>query len=462
MRGWVRLTWCLCSFLFLPCRSLQPSLAPPLPLSVNSLPLQASPQSIYIHIPFCRRRCYYCDFPIKVVGDSPDMARRMAEPYIDMLLRELQASIKALEATGMEMAQLETTTLSWWCEQVYVGGGTPSLCPPDLLGKVFKFLREQLGLSSAAEVCAEMDPGTFDEALLAQFLGLGLTRVSMGVQSFDAELLKSCGRAHTLNDVYNAVDLLHKAGMDNFSIDLIGGLPGQGLEQWDHSLGEAVQTGAAHVSVYDLQVEPGTAFDRWYQPGQYPLPSHSLSADMYQAASETLQAAGYDHYEVSNYGKPGYHSRHNTIYWRSEPFLGVGNGAASYIMQSRFSRPRGLLEYQKWIERLETVGWNESTEASPETPREHLLEGLMLGLRTSAGVTLQGLDAATRSSIQKGMEDGLSRGLVVQEGERLRLTDPEGFMLSNDGECVCARERERSAYFAFSHILQSFRLSLRR
>jgi putative oxygen-independent coproporphyrinogen III oxidase len=343
-------------------------------------------------------------------------------------------------------------------QTVYIGGGTPSLCPPDLIAPVLAALRTRFGIASDAEITMEMDPGTFDGSKLARYLDLGVNRVSIGVQSFDETMLKACGRAHSLSDAYSALQLLTDSGVPTFSLDLIGGLPQQSMASWQRSLAEAIACGAPHVSVYDLQVEQGTAFGRWYRPGQSPLPTDEQSADMYREASRTLRSAGFDHYEVSNYARPGHQSRHNRAYWENRPFLGFGCGAASYLDGHRYKRPGKIQQYVEWVDQhLLLQGWEMGTDSAgvtrAERDREAAFDEIMVGLRLREGIDLNAMGeargAAWVEDVLKGTKAAVDAGWVALEPcepsltptnnnkkkkkmrSRLRLTDPEGFLHSN-------------------------------
>ena len=224
-------------------------------LASSAATVSSSASAIYVHLPFCRRRCFYCDFPIQVVGDRPGAAADAATRYCALLDREL--------------AQTPATSVP--LRSVYFGGGTPSLTPPRLLGGLLRSLDRRHGLAADCEVTLEMDPGTFDAAALDAFVAAGVTRVSLGVQSFDDELLEACGRVHRVADADGALQLLlgHTQPL-SVSVDLIGGLPHQTLESWQYSLDTAASCGAHHVSVYDLQVEPRTAFGKWFSAGEEP------------------------------------------------------------------------------------------------------------------------------------------------------------------------------------------------
>ena len=212
----------------------------------------AAPRGAYLHIPFCRRRCFYCDFPVKVVGDRVSTQRRETEAYVALLLREVTAA--AAQSNDLHPSAAPPEPL----DTVYFGGGTPSLLAPAQVEALLSQLDGTFGLARDCEVTLEMDPGTFDLPALRAFQRAGVTRVSMGVQSFSDATLRACGRAHSAHEALLAVQHLHAAGLENFSIDLISSLPGVDLPAWRDTLDQAVATGCAHVSVYDLQVEDRT------------------------------------------------------------------------------------------------------------------------------------------------------------------------------------------------------------
>lgn len=201
-----------------------------------------SPASAYVHLPFCKRRCFYCDFPVSVVGSRPEQPgiQQGMQEYIDLLCQEINATV-----------QLPGSPL----QTVFFGGGTPTLIPPALLEQILKTLHQRYGISQTAEISMESDPGTFDAGRLQQYMSLGVNRFSMGVQCFQQNLLELCGRSHTLSDVYSAIDSMHQAGVPNWSLDLISGLPQLTHRDWQHSLQEAIAAGPDHLSVYDLQVK---------------------------------------------------------------------------------------------------------------------------------------------------------------------------------------------------------------
>jgi putative oxygen-independent coproporphyrinogen III oxidase len=397
----------------------------------------------YVHIPFCRRRCYYCDFPVFVLGDH----RRGEQSgtvvhYLDALSREIQL----------------TPNFGQPLQTVFLGGGTPSLLSVRQLDRILTQLSDRFGIAANAELSIEMDPGTFDLAQLEGYRAAGINRISVGVQAFQPDLLQRLGRTHTVADVYNAIDLIDRAGLDNVSLDLISGLPHQTPADWMDSLAKALALAPSHLSIYDLIVEPGTPFSRQYQPGDAPLPSDSLAADLYRSAQQMLTAAGYEHYEISNYARSSYHCRHNRVYWENRPFYGFGMGAASYLWGDRLTRPRTTQTYHNWVQHSAPAYFQMLIDRSISDPpltsleqSDQVLETLMLGLRLADGIDVTQLatqlTADQLQTVWNCLHPHISRGWVelispdisqtpeiasfrFQPG-RLRLTDPEGFLFSN-------------------------------
>ncbi|CAI5479575.1 unnamed protein product [Closterium sp. Yama58-4] len=429
----------------------QPRVHKPPVSTLNSVHDIASspPLSAYVHIPFCRRRCHYCDFPIVTVGArDPSVHERLRlkmENYVNLVIREIKASSSPPRPHSPHAPPHSPHSP---LRTIHFGGGTPSLLPPDLLARLVDTLRQTYGLAPDAEICLEADPGTFDEARLRAWVeGSGVTRLSVGCQAFDQDLLKACGRSHSLADVYDAVDAVKRVGLQNWSLDLISGLPGQTLDSWRHSLTEVIRLGPSHVSVYDLQVEQGTAFARWYSPGCSPLPADDLSAEMYREASRQLREAGYVHYEVSNYAKPGFQSRHNRTYWTNFPYLGFGLGAASYVARKRFVRPRTWDGYGEWVGKYEAsngvIDWPEDSR------EEELLDTVMLGLRLGEGLGMPELagrfGAEAAAAVGKALQKFVNAGLV----ETVQVM-PDGSMevLGAGKQCVGVLEQQLDAIVA--------------
>ena len=390
-------------------------------------PETSSIHAAYLHIPFCRRRCYYCDFPISVLGDNPTPGTlNYIEQYVNFLVKEI---------TSTPNPTNNLTT-------IFFGGGTPSLLPVKQLEKILSALDKHFGIARVAEISLEIDPGTFNLNQIQGYHHLGVNRFSLGVQAFQDELLQVCGRSHSRDDILVAVDLIRQVGIDNFSIDLISGLPHQSAAQWQNSLQAAIEIAPKHISCYDLVLEPVTAFGKQYQPGNKPLPDDVTTADMYRQAQQMLTTAGYEHYEISNYAQKGFQCRHNRVYWENLPYYGFGMGAASYVNNQRFTRPRTRQEYYTWLEQGAKI------TSPPLTSQDVLLEKLMLGLRLAEGVNLEVIreqfGEEALQTILTCLQPYEQRGWVEVKGRNqeslsikdnlatsINLSDPEGFLFSN-------------------------------
>ncbi|MGI0493960.1 radical SAM family heme chaperone HemW [Alkalinema pantanalense CENA528] len=392
----------------------------------------------YLHIPFCRRRCYYCDFPISVVGDRKTGHNSgMIQTYVEKLCGEIRGT-----------AQRSTQPLQTRLQTLFFGGGTPSLLTAEQIDRILTTLDQTFGIATGAEISIEIDPGTFDRPQLQGYRSAGITRVSLGAQAFQGELLQVCGRTHQVADIYHSVELINQVGVANYSLDLISGLPSQTVQQWQGSLEAAINLQPTHISTYDLTLEPGTVFGKRYQPGDRPLPTDESTADMYRLASRTLQAAGYEHYEISNYAQPGYACRHNLTYWENRSFYGFGMGATSYVNGQRFARPRTREAYYQWLENPEIP--SDGLESEVDRASDHLVETLMVGLRLAKGVAIDtirqqfGNPAIEQiwQCLQRYQKPGwveawdaigkrLPPGVSWEEIDRINLSEPEGFLFSN-------------------------------
>ncbi|WP_411871018.1 radical SAM family heme chaperone HemW [Vulcanococcus limneticus] len=377
------------------------------------------PRSAYLHIPFCHRRCFYCDFAVVPLGDRADGASSGSiARYLEQLLAEI--------AAAPDRPPLST---------VYVGGGTPSMLTPAQLGQLLAALRARFGLAPGAELSLEMDPASFDQDRLAGYLAAGVNRVSLGGQSFDDAVLERLGRRHRRADLLQAATWLAAArcrgDLASWSLDLIQGLPGQDLAGWDAQLAQAIALAPPHLSVYDLIVEPGTVFERLERRGQLDLPDADLAADLMEHTGRRLGAAGYGHYEISNYAWPGHASRHNRVYWSGAGWWGFGLGATSAPWGERLARPRTREAYGAW---LAEAPFAAGDSASPGMPFD---ERVLVGLRRREGVRLErlaaaaGLGAAELAPLLERWRPYRERGLLRAEGGRWRLSDPEGLALSN-------------------------------
>ena len=383
------------------------------------------PRSAYLHIPFCHRRCFYCDFPVVPLGDRAGgeagaPGSTSIEAYLQLLHQEI-----ARAPAGPPLAT------------VYFGGGTPSLLTPAQVAALLAALRHRYGLAPAAEITLELDPASFDQARLAGYLQAGVNRVSLGGQSFDDAVLASLGRRHCGADLREAAGWLAQAqrrgALASWSLDLIQGLPGQAsseqaLAAWRQQLGQAIALAPPHLSVYDLTLEPGTVFARRHQRGQLELPDADLGADLMELTWTELSAAGYGHYEISNYALPGHASRHNRVYWSGAGWWGFGMGATSAPWGERLARPRTREGYAAWLAQAEGSGALQ-LERGAGMPVD---ERLLVGLRRREGVHLpQLLGEAGCVQLRQRLEPWWREGLLRIEGPRWRLSDPAGLALSN-------------------------------
>lgn len=388
-----------------------------------------APRSAYLHIPFCHRRCFYCDFPVVPLGDrasgeagAPGAGSIAA--YLELLHREI--------AAAPDGPALST---------VYLGGGTPSLLSPLQVKGLMRALHQRFGLAPGAEISLELDPASFDQRRLAGYLAAGVNRVSLGGQSFDDAVLRDLGRRHSGEDLQQAATWLAQAraegGLRSWSLDLIQAVPGQTREGWRAQLTRAVASGAPHLSVYDLTIEPGTVFARRLEQERLDLPDADLAADLMDLTAAELRAAGFGRYEISNYALPGHASRHNRVYWSGAGWWGFGMGATSAPWGERQMRPRTRAAYASWLESTPPA----RQPAPQEAVALPLDERLMVGLRRREGVDLAallaaaGLDGAIRAAVlaelRVELAPWLEQGLLRVEGPRWRLSDPAGLALSN-------------------------------
>ena len=366
---------------------------------------------VYVHAPFCARRCVYCDFAV-TVNRTPAGATWLAA---------VSREFDTLRAWGDAPLASELDTL-------YVGGGTPSLLDPRLVGR----LPAALGRGNrnagperdgpeTLEWTAEANPESFTEAVAREWAAAGVNRISFGVQSFDRATTEWMGRLHSPSDAEAAMARARAAGVDNLSLDLIFGLPDTVSRSWETDLRRALDLSPPHVSLYGLTVEKGTQLFRDVTSGRTPHPSHARYQEEYLMAAELLADAGYEHYEVSNFALPGFASRHNRAYWSGASYLGLGNGAHSFHDGRRWWNER------EWEEYAALVAQNGHGRAGQErtSPKRSRLESVWLGLRTA-----QGLEVAGRS-VDRVVRRWEARGLATRDDTAVRLT-PLGWLLLDD------------------------------
>jgi oxygen-independent coproporphyrinogen-3 oxidase len=369
---------------------------------------------IYVHVPFCSHRCWYCDFNAYAGLDH------FADAYMDALVSDVELALSAPAHADLTRRPSVTS--------VFIGGGTPTLVSASSIARVMQAIRSSWTLADGAEITIECNPESLDAAKLDTYLEAGINRVSIGVQSLDARLLERLGRTHTAERALDALRLAHERGFDNVSADLIFGIPGEDDDTWRASLDGVLATGVGHVSAYALIYEEGTPLDEWRKLGKVvPVPDDDV-ADRWQAAQERFATAGLDRYEISNWCRPGRASRHNSLYWACGEYLGVGAGAHSHLATADAAVRSWTVKGPERYVRAVTAG--ERPVAGSETIDERTrgAEAMMLGLRRSDGIGVDDFAAVVGRSINDlyghELADGIDRGLLAVDGGRIRLVDP--------------------------------------
>jgi len=369
---------------------------------------------VYIQVPFCQTKCTYCNFHTGVVS-----AGRFA-PYAEAVCREIREHRRLLESVGVSLP-LELASRSGVVDTVYVGGGTPSLLESRLLGKMLAALRETFACV-LEEVTLEADPETVDAEKAAAWAAMGFGRISFGTQSFVDEELKAAGRMHRREDIYRAVPILRAAGILNISFDLIAGLPKQTEESWRQSLAEAVALGPEHISIYMMEIDEASRLGLEVLQGgvRYSareLPSEEVMAEFYEVAQAELQAAGYGQYEISNWARSGFESRHNRKYWLREPYLGIGAGAHSFSGKQRWANRHDAAAYVAAI----AEGMSAVETVDTVTREMALEEEFFLGLRQLEGIEIGRIAREYGMSFAERIAKLAAAGMVEWDEERLRL-----------------------------------------
>ena len=374
--------------------------------------------SLYLHIPFCHTRCHYCDFNT-YAGILP-----LREPYVRALLKEIALAGELAQLPDGEPRRSRT---------IFFGGGTPSLLSVAQITRLLAACRRHFAIDADAEITLEANPGTLSQEQLVGLRAAGINRLSMGAQSFDAELLKTLGRIHTTEEITQAVQYARAAGFTSINLDFMFGLPGQTMRHWQETLDRALDLHPEHFSLYSLIIEEGTPFHTWVHEGRITPGDEDLCADMYEYADERLLAAGYENYEISNWSLPGHQSRHNLTYWQNLPYLGMGAGAYSSFGGRRFSDVREPLEY---IRLLREGQWPEAKDESEIVGREQAMsETAFLALRTAQGLHLPSFEQRFGQPFSQFVGDRLhlvdEAGLLEYETEWLRLSK-RGRLLGNE------------------------------
>ena len=355
---------------------------------------------LYIHIPFCKSRCIYCGF-----YSTTDTALR--QRYVDAVCQEMISRSKKDEGENMRTG----------IQTIYIGGGTPSQLTLGQLGQLLEKARTVFDVDDNAEVTVEVNPDDVTEELAVGLRAIGVNRVSMGAQTFDANRLRFLNRRHTARQVEEAVSLLRQSGFDNISIDLMYGFPDETLNDWQQDIDAALRLGVEHLSAYCLMIEEGTPLHQWAADnGQWTM-DEELERAMYYTLIERLTAAGYEHYELSNFAKPGRRSRHNSSYWKDIPYIGLGAAAHSYDGQCRRWNVSNLLYYIKGIENGQPSF--EQEELDEDT---HYNDRITVALRTCEGLSLSELTDRQQKYLLRSAQRYLDDGLLEQQNGCIKLT----------------------------------------
>ena len=372
--------------------------------------------SLYLHIPFCHTRCHYCDFNT-YAGILP-----LREPYVRALITEVWLAGRLAQLANGTPRRSRT---------IFFGGGTPSLLTVEQIKRLLSACREAFAVDEQAEITLEANPGTLSTEQLTGLRAAGINRLSLGSQSFDAELLHTLGRIHTAEEIVQALSNARAAGFRSINLDFMFGLPGQTMQHWKTTLDRALALHPEHFSLYSLIIEEGTPFYTWTNEGRIIPGDEDLCADMYEYADERLQAEGYENYEISNWALPGHESRHNLTYWQNLPYIGMGAGAHSFFGGRRFSN---VLDPQEYITLLKKQQRPEAEGEFIDRIQE-MSETAFLGLRTAHGLHLPTFEERFAEPFTEFVGTRLrvveEAGLLEREHEWIRLSK-RGRLLGNE------------------------------
>ena len=370
---------------------------------------------LYIHIPFCARKCAYCDF---LSFAAPERSYR---EYVEKLIEEMY---------GQSTAYRDYAVTS-----IFVGGGTPSVLPPELVEALFVAVYDCFAVSADAEITIEANPGTLTMEKLETYLNCGINRLSLGLQSADGEELRTLGRIHSYDDFLKSYQRARQAGFTNINVDLMSALPGQTMQSWKNTLRKVMMLKPEHISAYSLIIEAGTPFYERYHENPEAFPDEETDREMYHLTKELMAAQGYERYEISNYARPGYECRHNIGYWTGAEYLGLGLGASSCTHGFRYHNVTDLEEYLSLDLREPGAAAREIQELTPE---EKMEEFMFLGLRLTKGVSgSEFLERFGKNmwNVYGEVFEKLSRqGLILEEPPMVRLTEL-GIDVSNQVLC---------------------------
>ncbi len=359
--------------------------------------MQTKPTSAYVHIPFCTQICYYCDFSKVFIKNQP------VDSYLEHLIKEYHS---------YDIKKLRT---------LYIGGGTPTALSAPQLAFLLEKLTDKLDLSYLEELTIEANPGDLDEEKIAVLKDSPVNRVSLGVQTFNDRMLKQIGRSHSEKDIYENIANLKKAGFDNISIDLIYALPKQTMEDVKTNVAKAIALDIPHMSLYSLILENHTVFMNRMRRGKLPLPKEDLEAEMFEYIIAELEKAGFEHYEISNFSKPGFESRHNLMYWDNAEYYGIGAGASGYVDGVRYKNHGPIRHYLQAVE-----AGNARVQEEALTLNEKMEEEMFLGLRKKSGVSKKRFEEKFGLSFEDQYGAVVAKlteqGLLVPDRDIVRMT----------------------------------------
>ena len=359
--------------------------------------MQTKPTSAYVHIPFCTQICYYCDFSKVFIKNQP------VDSYLEHLIEEYHS---------YDIKKLRT---------LYIGGGTPTALSASQLAFLLEKLTDKLDLSYLEELTIEANPGDLDQEKIAVLKDSPVNRVSLGVQTFNDRMLKKIGRSHLEKDIYENIANLKKAGFDNISIDLIYALPKQTMEDVKINVAKAIALDIPHMSLYSLILENHTVFMNRMRRGKLPLPKEDLEAEMFEYIIAELEKAGFEHYEISNFSKPGFESRHNLMYWDNAEYYGIGAGASGYVDGVRYKNHGPIRHYLQAVE-----AGNARVQEEVLTLKEKMEEEMFLGLRKKSGVSKKRFEEKFGLSFEDQygavVFELTEQGLLVPDRDIVRMT----------------------------------------
>jgi len=363
------------------------------------------PSSLYLHIPFCKQKCLYCDFP------SFSDCDRLFEPYTNSLISELKEGSSDCSDTSIKT--------------IFMGGGTPTLLPTTLLGKIMDTVFSKYDIEDHAEITIEANPGTLDLSIAKDLHFMGFNRLSMGLQAWQNPLLKRLGRIHTQETFLENYKAVRQAGFSNINIDLMMALPTQTLSNWEETLEKTIALKPEHISAYSLIIEEGTPFHNYYEKGIYQETDENLALEMYHLAQEMLLDKGYHQYEISNFAQEGKDSTHNKVYWQTEEYRGFGLSAHSYFQGKRFHNPSDFETYLAAKGNPKKL-WQEIESL---THRQQISEFLFMGLRLTSGIS----ETIFTNRFGCTITDVYAEEIAFLLEQNLLIKTPEGYALTKKG-----------------------------